>query len=160
MRKGAPGGKRGSRSERKKKCVVCGKSFLVTRRNQIVCSEPKDRHHRGRGLSECQYKRVLERGRKRRRGEYWTPKRKAVRKAYMYWRSYGISLEDYADMCKDVGGRCPICQEKRRLVVDHDHGSGVVRGVICSTCNRGLGLIGDGEDGLKRALRYLRGGGR
>jgi len=42
--------------------------------------------------------------------------------------------------------------------IDHDHTTGVVRGVLCKPCNTGLGLLGDSEEGLSRALDYLREG--
>lgn len=54
---------------------------------------------------------------------------------------------------------CQICGHKnglgRELCVDHDHKTGHVRGLICSTCNLALGYLGDSVAGLRRALEYL-----
>lgn len=62
-------------------------------------------------------------------------------------------------------GRCPICppgSPEVTLVCDHEHrepdGSGPIRGWLCRRCNRGLGMLGDDADGVKRALAYLTGG--
>ena len=54
---------------------------------------------------------------------------------------------------------CECCGEhpaKRPLHVDHCHDSGLFRGWICNKCNLGIGLLGDTEDALIRALEYLR----
>jgi hypothetical protein len=42
------------------------------------------------------------------------------------------------------------------LHFDHCHETGLFRGWLCSKCNSGLGLLGDNEEALERALRYLR----
>ncbi len=53
-------------------------------------------------------------------------------------------------------GKCAICLEPReRLMVDHDHGNGFVRGLLCVNCNSGLGHFKDSTDRLTRAIHYL-----
>lgn len=78
---------------------------------------------------------------------------------------YGITVEEYDALFEKQGGVCAICGEpetlvKRgqlyRLAVDHDHETGAVRGLLCSSCNRGLGLFKDNPDVIARALEYLR----
>jgi hypothetical protein len=44
------------------------------------------------------------------------------------------------------------------LAIDHDHKSGVVRGLLCNNCNRGLGRLKDSVALLNAAVRYLKGG--
>ena len=41
------------------------------------------------------------------------------------------------------------------LVVDHDHKTGAVRGLLCHNCNRALGLLQDSKENLMNCLSYL-----
>jgi hypothetical protein len=70
---------------------------------------------------------------------------------------YGITLEEYDEMAKDGCDLCGKTSEENKgyLVVDHDHETGKVRGVLCTMCNTGLGKLGDSVEGLTRALEYL-----
>ena len=54
-----------------------------------------------------------------------------------------------------AGKTCAICGKDKRLVVDHCHQSGRIRGVLCLTCNAGLGMFKDMPDLLLRAVGYL-----
>ncbi len=67
---------------------------------------------------------------------------------------YGLSVEDYRTLLGD--GTCPICGRKMRKVnVDHDHKTMIVRGLTCGTCNRRvLTHVGD-VDKAARLVRYL-----
>lgn len=74
-------------------------------------------------------------------------------------KTYGINLYDYHDLLKKQDGSCFICRKKvsnKRLVVDHCHKTGIVRGLLCSKCNTGLGSFGDNTDSLERAIFYLK----
>lgn len=46
---------------------------------------------------------------------------------------------------------------KSKLVVDHCHDTGIVRGLLCHNCNRALGLFKDKIEVLKNAIKYLEG---
>ena len=71
-------------------------------------------------------------------------------------RRYGISQEVYEEMISAQGGRCLICRRKPdRLCVDHDHTSGAVRGLLCQSCNGGMGMFDDDPARMMRAVRYL-----
>ena len=54
---------------------------------------------------------------------------------------------------------CPICRRPlgEKYHVDHNHADGTVRGVLCFTCNSGLGNFADDVERLQRAAGYLRG---
>lgn len=69
--------------------------------------------------------------------------------------SYGITPEQYREMCKRDPG-CAICGcTDKALVVDHDHDTGKVRGRLCINCNTGIGKLGDTVANVMRAVKYL-----
>lgn len=70
-------------------------------------------------------------------------------------KGYNLTQEEYVAMEEAQDGRCAICQKKAKLVIDHCHVSGVVRGLLCNKCNTSLGAFGDNIKGLQRALNYL-----
>lgn len=73
-----------------------------------------------------------------------------------YLRSkFGISIGEFNAMAFMQGGRCAICEEKCIEVVDHDHETGKIRGLLCRTCNTGIGHLKDKVELLKKALLYL-----
>jgi len=51
--------------------------------------------------------------------------------------------------------QCVICGDNGKLVVDHDHQTGQVRGMLCNHCNRGLGHFRDDPTLLEFAAQYL-----
>lgn len=73
---------------------------------------------------------------------------------------YGITVADYEQLLEYAGNRCQIClgvnSNKRRLSVDHNHETGVIRGILCTNCNTGLGAFGDSIDRIELAINYLR----
>jgi Recombination endonuclease VII len=74
-------------------------------------------------------------------------------------RLYGISPEEFESLKIAQNNRCGICNKVMSIVcVDHDHTTKKVRGLLCSRCNRAIGLLGDTEESLESALIYLRGG--
>lgn len=77
------------------------------------------------------------------------------------YSSYGITESDYLAMLEAQGGTCAICHQAERipgrsLAIDHDHETGRVRGLLCASCNRGIGMLGDDVDRLASAIEYLR----
>lgn len=99
-------------------------------------------------------------------------RRKNLQKNAWLLTNYGITLAEYRIMLAAQDGRCEICgtseTDYRRIkdgkvvemtfAVDHDHRTGEVRGLLCSKCNKGLGLFNDDPELLKVALGYLVGG--
>ena len=53
--------------------------------------------------------------------------------------------------------QCDCCRtSERKLVIDHDHATGLFRGWVCEPCNLGIGRLGDNIEGVEKALAYLR----
>jgi hypothetical protein len=69
---------------------------------------------------------------------------------------FGISAAEVNQMIEEQNGLCALCQNKPAVQVDHEHGSGRVRGILCDGCNGGLGAFADRPDLLTRAIDYLR----
>jgi len=65
-----------------------------------------------------------------------------------------ISNEDLISL-KTTTTQCVICGSDEKLVVDHDHVTGQVRGMLCNHCNRGLGHFRDDPLLLEFAAQYL-----
>jgi hypothetical protein len=78
-------------------------------------------------------------------------------------RKYNITLEKYNELLSLQNGHCFFCDrtpEQERygvLCVDHCHKTNRIRGLLCITHNRSLGVFGDNEEGLLKALTYVRG---
>lgn len=71
-------------------------------------------------------------------------------------KRYGITVDCFAEMLDSQGGACAVCGKTgSRQVVDHDHATGKVRGILCVRCNVSIGGLGDNVEGLLRAIRYL-----
>jgi Recombination endonuclease VII len=71
-------------------------------------------------------------------------------------RKYGLTQHDYETLFVAQRGCCAICELRpRRLHVDHCHGSGSVRGLLCSNCNFAIGELGDDPERCEAAARYL-----
>lgn len=74
--------------------------------------------------------------------------------------TYGLAPGEYDVLYAWQRGRCAICRvatgRTRRLSVDHDHATGLVRGLICRPCNDALGQARDKPEYFDRAAAYLR----
>jgi hypothetical protein len=79
---------------------------------------------------------------------------------YHLTRRYGIGDDEVDAMIEAQAQLCPICRRPlgAKPHVDHDHATGDVRGLLCFTCNVGLGNFSDDPARLERAAIYLRGG--
>jgi len=102
---------------------------------------------------------VTERERQRRRDQY--KKGKASMKNAKLLRSFGITLAQYEAMLVAQNNKCCICgdenfTEGKCLAVDHNHTTNKVRGLLCGSCNAGLGMFKDSTTRLENAIAYLK----
>jgi len=79
-------------------------------------------------------------------------------------KAYGITLDQYNNMLSKQDGKCMIClsdnsgfyqNKKKAFAVDHCHTTGKIRGLLCSDCNTGIGLLKENIDLLNNAIKYL-----
>ena len=94
---------------------------------------------------------------------------RAARPDYHHGRNlkqrYGISVDEYETIIASQNSACPICEveisetlgykQKRPVVVDHNHDTGEVRGILCSMCNMMLGQARESTTILYKAIVYL-----
>lgn len=71
-------------------------------------------------------------------------------------KQYGMSEADWDALVLAQEGRCKICEQPADLRVDHCHTSGVVRGLLCHSCNTAIGHFRDDTAVLYRAISYLQ----
>lgn len=82
-----------------------------------------------------------------------------MRKRLRTLKSFGLSIDDEERLIKTQNNKCAICggpKDRKWFDIDYDHETGQVRGLLCSRCNKGIGLLGDCVEGLERALNYLK----
>ena len=77
-----------------------------------------------------------------------------------YFSRYNITIADYEKLLEKQNNCCAICYSKtgsanKRLAVDHNHQTGIIRGLLCDECNTGLGKFKDNPSLLTNAIAYL-----
>jgi hypothetical protein len=134
-------GKRG----RSYSCKICDYRKKRSSRERVKAANPAEYARRWR-----EYKK---------RYELKNPERakRCYKNTYLK-RDFGISIDEYEEMVRLQNGVCKICgnpDRRRGLAVDHDHSTGVIRGLLCSQCNTALGLFKDNPAVLGSAIQYL-----
>ena len=98
--------------------------------------------------------------------KYYGKKSKENRYQNYTFPDSGFTVEDYQESINKKEQLCFICNNPevkinsktntvQNLSIDHDHESGLVRGLLCTKCNLALGNLGDNIKGLLQALEYL-----
>lgn len=134
------------RSQGMRRCPYCGQIKPLTD------FAPRTRDAKNQVLSYCAECR---------------PKRAREMRGARRARSYGLSPSELTALQTRQGSRCAICGLKEsvstsptglpsQLAIDHDHRDGSVRGLLCGTCNRGIGALRDDPVIIGSALAYLR----
>jgi hypothetical protein len=81
-------------------------------------------------------------------------------KIYFLKRRYNLTIEELQTLYEKQNHKCAICHQTeldlgRKLNVDHCHKTGKVRGLLCGSCNRALGLLQDRAEICLSAANYL-----
>lgn len=129
-----------------RRCMRCKKlrrlkSFYITCRKTL---------QRRTECSACANKRV----------QKWKRAHKHSTRIHRITYKHGLAKAEYLEMLRAQNSRCLICRKsmkknQKRLAVDHDHKTGMVRGLLCLLCNWGLGSFRDNPKFLRAAAAYL-----
>ena len=112
------------------------------------CKESKEIHHFWKN-GERRHSKCKQCMRLRNKQPYSTEKH--------YLKCYGLTLNDVKNLMTQQNNCCALCDSSLdRFVVDHDHSTGQVRGLLCYPCNTGLGFFKESPDQLNKAILYLR----
>jgi hypothetical protein len=82
------------------------------------------------------------------------PERRKARKIkYLY----GLTMARFTGLLATQGAKCAICEMdiSRRPYIDHEHSTGIVRGMLCALCNYALGGFRDNPHLMRRAADYV-----
>lgn len=160
-----------------KTCYVCKKSKAVT--EYRVTGTYKGKKYLDRQCREC--RNAYERNRyaknpRRNPKKYWLEgknqkqilelkRKRSIKRRY---ERYGLDIASLQKRLDAQFGHCATCytvltldsSSKNEVIkpahVDHDHKTGLVRGILCSKCNHALGLVNDDPDILKNMIEYLK----
>ncbi len=137
---------------------ICGRS---PNRQCNICRAAENTKERDSQVPTA----VLEQRRVWRRKWY---EKNIVRTQNDAWRKQGIKNKDGSDFQNTdyimawaiADGRCQICrikndELKKKLFADHDHVSGIFRGLLCNNCNLAIGNVKENKDILKSAISYI-----
>lgn len=129
----------------KKQCPICSGFFIPQAPAEKYCSQ------------DCRIKNSQNKEIERIKQ---TKNKVPLRHSDKYLRSvYGITRQQYEEMLQIQNNCCLICGcsfEHSPPLVDHDHGTGKVRGILCSPCNNLLGMAKDKISILNSAIQYLK----
>lgn len=70
-----------------------------------------------------------------------------------------ITKEDRNKMLLEANYSCTLClrpKEPRKLFIDHCHKTGKIRGVLCPSCNTGIGLFRENTEIMEKAIKYIQ----
>lgn len=151
----------------KQQCLRKRATYYALNKKKILAREKcrqssPDYKKKKREYDDQRYNSNKEQIKQKRRVYYHCNREKA--KNYLLKRKYNITLNDYLKKWSEQNGKCAICQKgqfpfekmfDRVLVLDHDHKTNQVRGLLCNSCNRALGLLKDNPVFTQNATTYL-----
>jgi RNA polymerase-binding transcription factor DksA len=92
----------------------------------------------------------------------WSRKNRDKYREFGLLRRYRMTFSQFQKLKESQDGLCAVClvpfeegKRETRPCVDHCHNSGMIRGLLCHTCNSGLGMMKDNPEILRRAIAYL-----
>lgn len=163
-------------------CITCNvpkplSDFFNQKRNKdgkfAECKICCDKRNKKWQLANPEkYKAVMKHQREKHKTRYLAKQRQTYhatdpvtrykKKTYYRLRGYGLTQIQYDSIFLGQNGLCAICNKPpdgerwKKLCIDHDHSTGQVRGLLCSTCNTALGKFQDSQELLQKAIDYLK----
>ena len=133
-------------------CKKCRKQYRSANREKIA--EKNAQYYSANREKVAQYRfanreKILEK-----RAQYRFANREKIKNTQLKYE-YGITLEQYNKMAQEQNNVCLICKQEKKLVVDHCHDTGTVRGLLCSECNISIGLLKETPQYFVNAIQYL-----
>lgn len=71
-------------------------------------------------------------------------------------KKFNLTIKSFAELANKQDNKCAICNQVKKLYVDHCHNTGKVRGLLCNGCNSGIGHFYDDINLLEKVLDYLK----
>lgn len=161
--------------QEKMKCIYCGSASIrvwSSKKGMFRCKDcgrcfTKDSNPL-RGVIKDNGRYCLKCGEFKDNGDFFFKKgkpRSICKKCYgdsdnnSRFSNRGVTRQVFDDMIKNQLGKCAICgkilDSPKKSFIDHDHRSGVIRGILCPSCNTMIGLSNDNPDILSKAIKYL-----
>jgi len=143
----------------KQKCYICGK----VKKLECFYNLKKSKSGKGPGCKKCKRLsnakwKLKNRDRVNKLANARRKKNPQKYRELFLKRTYGIDLKQYEDLLNEQNGVCFIClktNNKRNLFVDHCHKTGIIRGLLCSKCNFGIGHFKDSMKIMNSAIKYI-----
>ena len=138
----------------KKTDVFRRKEYKCGSCSQIVHGLSKNKEHRN-ALAKIWREDNLEKVRytHRKASRKYKEKNKEKIDNYHYLKNYNMTKKEAIELKKRG---CFICGSMNTCVIDHDHKTGKVRGILCDNHNKGLGLLGDTYEDVIKTLEKLK----
>lgn len=135
----------------------------------ITCAHPDRKHYAKGKCRSCYVGQWVRDHPEADSGNNWLknhPEQARLHSRKLALKRRGITPEDYDRLWTEQDGRCgnPACDftapmvmldYRQGLQVDHDHKTGRVRRLLCSPCNRAIGVIDDDVHRLRGLIEYL-----
>lgn len=127
-----------------KTCYYCG---------QTIDTSIDKRKWQGRRCGECV----------KRKSQKWEKERYGSPRYAHFARKYNLTEEEWFSLLEEQDYRCAICDKElpddiSKIATDHIHGTKIVRGLLCISCNGGMHFLDREDNWLEKALDYQKRG--
>jgi hypothetical protein len=142
------------RTKESTRCRSCGLKFAWSSKKQSVSAKKEKRKIYAAQYFQKNKEKIYQKIK-------LNPPTKESTKKYNFKYLYNLSMEEFNELLYIQQGRCWICRclfnnIKKKAMVDHNHSTNKVRGLLCHSCNVAIGLLKDNIGYLQNAINYLK----